>query len=74
MNYYKQLEEQIESEIDQKGYRNKSITYKEFQELYRDYEKEITELQFANLLGITEGNYKTLKNRGTRAPTEYSNS
>ncbi len=59
--------EEIRKKLIEKGYRNKFINYTEFLQLYKPYEKEMTEQQFAEILGIGYGNYNNLKNRGTRA-------
>ena len=44
-----------------------SITYIEFQELYQPYTNMINEIEFASILGISYGNYNTMKNKGTGA-------
>ena len=62
----KERQEEIVRKLKKKGYSNKLITYQQFQELYEEYGKEMTEVQFANLLGVTEGNYQTAKNKGQR--------
>ena len=59
--------EEIREDLIKRGYRNKSIDYQEFLKLYMPYKKEMSEKKFAEILGISEGNYKTIKNRGTRA-------
>ena len=45
---------------------NELVNYQQFQELYKSYSKEMSEQQFAEILGITYGNYKSMKNFGRR--------
>ncbi len=59
--------EEIREDLIKKGYRNKSIDYQEFLELYKPYEKEMSEVKFAEILGIFYSNYNSMKNAGTRA-------
>lgn len=44
-----------------------SIDYSYFLELHEPYKEKMQEKQFANILGIKSGNYRRLKNSGTRA-------
>ena len=63
--------EEIREELIKKGYRNKAIDYVEFLELYKPYENEMEEKQFAEIIGISYGNYQSLKNKGTRAKINF---
>ena len=51
----------IVEELSNKGYKGKSISYEQFKELYEPYKKEITEKEFAKILGIGYSNYRMLK-------------
>ncbi len=62
-----QLERRIISDVEEKGYRNKSITYEEFLTLYEPYKEEITELNFATILGMTGSSFRTMKGGKQRA-------
>ncbi len=59
--------EEIIEDLIKKGYRNKLIDYQEFLELYNPYEKEMSEKEFARVIGISYGNHNNMKNSGTRA-------
>ncbi len=58
--------EEIVKELKEKGYENKSIYYKEFLSLYKPFSEEMSEKEFAYLLGITDSNYDNIKNKGRR--------
>ena len=58
---------EIRKELIAKGYANKHITYSEFLAIYGPYKKEMSEKEFIHVLGITYGNWQSIKNRGTRA-------
>ena len=59
--------EEIRNNLRKKGYISKSIDYQEFLKLYKLYEDEMEEKEFAEILGIAYGNYMSIKNKGTRA-------
>lgn len=63
----REREKEIQSELIQKGYRSKKITYQEFLELYKPYEQEMKEKDFAEVLMVSYSNIKTTKSKGTRA-------
>ena len=65
-NILQQRKNEIIKELKPKHI-NELINYQQFQELYKPYNKEMSEQQFAELLGITYGNYKSIKNSGRRA-------
>ena len=52
---------EIEEELIVKGYREKSIDYNKFKELYKPYQKEMGDKEFAEILGIEYANYQSLK-------------
>ena len=54
-------EREIVEELIGKGYREKSISYEQFKELYEPYEKEMIDKEFAEILGITYDSYNQLK-------------
>ena len=58
---------EIVEKLSNKGYRGKSISYEQFIELYKPYEKEITEKEFAQILGVEYGNYRSLKSGRSNA-------
>ena len=62
-----ELKKFIVSDLIKKGYANKLIDYKEFLRLYEPYKKKFKESEFANVLGISYGNWKSMQNNGTRA-------
>ena len=57
---------EIKEALRAQGYSDKSIDYKELQELYKPYQKEMSEANFAKILEISSGNYQTVKYNGTR--------
>ena len=60
-------EEKIQIEVLEKVQMNQSINYQEFIELYLPYQNKINEIDFASILGISYGNYMSIKNKGQRA-------
>ena len=62
-----ELKKFIVSDLKKNGYTNKKIDYKEFLRLYGYYRDKLKESEFANILGISYGNWKSMKNNGTRA-------
>ena len=66
-----ELKNFISSDLIQKGYRNKSIDYKEFLSLYEPYRGKLKESEFANILGISYGNWQSIKNKGTKASINF---
>ena len=60
---YKEIREQLIAQ----GYANKHITYSEFLALYELYKEEMSEKEFASILGISYGNWQTIKYKNTKA-------
>ena len=58
---------EIREQLIKQGYANKHITYSEFLAIYEPYKEEMSEKEFIHVLGITYGNFKNMKNLGTRA-------
>ena len=57
----------IIEKLKEKEYKGRLILYEELQQLHREYGKGISEIDFAqSVLGVSYGNYKFCKNRGTR--------
>ena len=52
---------EIKQEIIKKGYANRLISYEEFLQLYEPFKEEMTESDFAQMLGITYLNWSNLK-------------
>ena len=65
--YSQVIAEKIKKEVLKQVKEGQLITYIEFLELYKPYEKQISEIDFANLLGIGNMSYYNIKNQGTRA-------
>lgn len=65
--------EEIQKELQEKGYKDKLITYEEFQELYEQYRTEMGIAEFCKILGITDGNYRHIRDRGTKARVDFNN-
>ena len=63
----KDRKEQIKKEIESLGIENKSITYEEFLQLYDKYKHEISESDFAEIIGISYSNLKNMRNINTKA-------
>ena len=55
-------EEEIIKSLKEQSYTNKLIYYEEFLELYKPYKDEMTEKEFAKILGIFYGNHNNMKN------------
>src|SRR5699024_6314878 len=62
-----ELKQRIIRDLIAKGYEGKSIGYSEFLELYKPYEKHLIESEFASYIGIAYTNWRSIKNRGTKA-------
>ena len=61
-----ELKKFIVSDLKKNGYTNKKIDYKEFLRLYGSYRDKLKESEFTNVLGISYGNWQSMKH-GTRA-------
>lgn len=59
--------QEIINKINEKGYINKKITYKEFKELYQELGAGMKEAYFADILGINYSNYMGLKEGKNKA-------
>lgn len=59
--------EQIRSKLVEDGYSRKLISYDEFLEIYKKYGANMTEIKFAEILGMSYDNYYNIKKRGNRA-------
>lgn len=57
---------EIKQEIIKKGYANKLISYEELLQLYEPFKEEITESDFAQLLGITYLNWNNMRGEKRR--------
>ena len=53
--------------IEEKVKEGQSIDYKEFQDLYEPYKKQMSDYEFAEILGISYSNYNNIKYSGQRA-------
>ena len=62
-----ELKKFIVSDLIQKGYRNKSIDYKEFLRLYEPYRDKLKESEFASVLGISYSSWQDIKSKGKKA-------
>lgn len=60
----------IINKIQQKNH--KLISYQEFKELYKEYGSDFTEVQMAELLGISQDNYYKIKNTKQRAQIDLN--
>ena len=60
-------QEEIRQEILKQVKEGQLIKYSELLELYKPYKERISEIDFAKLLGINYSNYKSVRNRGTKA-------
>ena len=58
---------EVREELVLQGCANRTIDYLEFKRLYSKYKKEMDEIQFAEILGISYANYMTIKNRKSGA-------
>lgn len=52
---------EIKQEIIKKGYANRLISYEEFLQLYEPFKEEMTESDFAQMLGITYLNWNNMR-------------
>ena len=59
--------EEVKGEILKKVKAGQLINYAEFLELYEPYKVKLTQIEFAKILGISESNFHSIKNQGTRA-------
>ena len=59
--------EKIREEVLKKVKLGQTINYEKFKELYEPYERKLTQIEFAKILGISESNFRSMKNKGTRA-------
>ena len=67
MNYtFRGLKLKIRNELKKQGYENKYIKYEEFLELYEPYKNEMTEKEFANILGLRVNNWQAMRHLGVR--------
>ena len=66
MDWITKEQEEIKKEILKHVEEGQLITYIEFLELYKPYKERISEIAFANLLGISNFNYQIFQGRGTR--------
>ena len=55
---------EIQEDIREQGYANRAINYEEFLKMYAPYRKEITEEEFAKILGIFYLNFQNMRKRG----------
>lgn len=61
----------IEEDIKNQGYVNELINYEEFMKLYANYKEEISEIEFANILGINEDNLRIIKHSNNKRTTVF---
>lgn len=59
-------QEEIRIELILKGYANKCIDYNIFKTIYKPYYKEMDEVEFAKIIGISYENYLTIKEKPNR--------
>ena len=59
--------QEVKEELVSQGYSNRTINYLAFKRLYSNYEEEMDEIQFAQILGISYANYMTIKNQKSGA-------
>ena len=59
--------QEVKEELVSQGYSNRTINYLDFKRLYSNYEEEMDEIQFAQILGISYTNYMTIKNQKSGA-------
>lgn len=65
----KERKETIVRTLKAEGYGNGKINYEEFGEIYKPYKKEMSEREFARILGISNDNYLYIKNRNQNRRT-----
>lgn len=58
---------QIIGEIRSQGFENQVISYDEFLQLYEAYKTEMSESEFAQVIGITYTNWSNMRNANSRA-------
>ena len=58
---------EIIQELKDQGYANRKINYEEFLRIYEPYKEEMSEKEFALLLGIFEDNFEKIKYNRTKA-------
>ena len=58
---------QIIEEIRRQGFEDKVINYDEFLQLYNAYKTEMSESEFAQVIGITYTNWSNMRNANSRA-------
>ena len=63
----KERNKEIKETLRENGYSNESINYKKFLSLYKPFIKEMSEKDFARILGISDKNYGNIKYNGGRA-------
>ena len=54
--------QEVQKELKEKGYEDRTITYQEFLELYEPYKNEIVERDFAEILGLSDWSWNNLRN------------
>ena len=59
--------ERIKEEILRKVKLGQTINYEKFKDLYEPYERKLTQIEFAKIIGISESNFHNIRNQGTRA-------
>ncbi len=62
----KERNKEIKETLRENGYSNESINYKKFLRLYKPFIKEMSEKDFARILGISDKNYGNIKYNGGR--------
>lgn len=63
----KERNKEIKETLRENGYSNESINYKKFLRLYKPFIKEMSEKDFARVLGISDKSYGNIKYNGGRA-------
>ena len=66
MDWITKEQEEIKKEVLKQVKVGQLITYIEFLELYKPYAKRMSEIDFANILGINYRNYQKMRTQGTR--------
>lgn len=65
MSYnFEEEKNRIREDLKARGYVNKKITYQEFLELYEPYKQEMSEKEFAEIIGLTRSNWINIRYRG----------
>ena len=65
--------EEIVNQLKKQQYENQLINYNKFLQIYDAYKNEISEKEFAQLLGITDNNYNNIRYKGSRAKIKFNN-